>query len=107
MVRGGEQAVKEGKEKVSSFSYCTHFDEHGTPQLFDINVPCIFPPILISMSQLMSQLSYPCFPKFHMKSHIETKLVDFEGRLDANGLAYLGIMPLGADQKPVGQNLTE
>ena len=39
----------------------THFDEHGTPQLFDINVPCIFPPILISMSQLMSQLSYPGF----------------------------------------------
>ena len=72
-----------------------HFDEHGTPQLFDINVPCIFPPILISMSQLMSQLSYPGFPEFHMKSNIETRLVDFEGRVDANGLADLGIMSLG------------
>ena len=79
----------------------THFDEHGTPQLFDINVPCIFPPILISMSQLMSQLSYPCFSKLH----IETRLVYFEGSMDANGLADLGIMPLGADQKPVSQNL--
>ena len=85
----------------------THFDEHGTPQLFDINVPCIFPPILISMSQLMSQLSYPSFLKFHMKSHIETRLVDFEGRVDANGLADLGIMPLGADQKPTSQNLEQ
>ena len=68
------------------FEY-THFDEHGTPQLFDINVPCIFPPVLISMSQLMSQLPYPGFPKFHMKSNIETRLVNFEGSMDANGLA--------------------
>ena len=70
----------------------THFDEHGTPQLFDINVPCIFPPILISMSQLMSQLSYPGFLKFLMKSNIDTRLVDFEGRVNANGLADLGII---------------
>ena len=40
-------------------------------------------------------------------SHIETRLVDFEGRVDANGLADLGIMPLGADQKPVSQNLKQ
>ena len=60
------------------------------------------------MSQLMSQLSYPGFPKFHMKSNIETRFVDFEGSVeDANGLADLGIMPLGADQKPASQNLEQ
>ena len=40
-----------------------------------------------------------------MKSHIETRLVDFEGRVDANGLADLGIIPLGADQKTCKQKL--
>ena len=40
-----------------------------------------------------------------MKSNIDTILVDFEGREDANGLADLGIIPLGADQKPASQNL--
>ena len=84
---------------MSATADYTHFDEHGTPQLFDINVPCIFPCILISMSQLLSQLSYPFSFKFHIKSHIETRLVDFEGSMDANGLADLGIMPLGADQE--------
>ena len=61
----------------------------------------------MSMSQLMSQLSYPGFPKFHMKSNIETRLVNFEGSMDAKGLADLGIMPLGADQKPASQNLQQ
>ena len=97
------------------FAY-THFDEHGTPQLFDINVPCIFAPMLISMSQLMSQLSYPGFPKFQMKSNIETRLVDFEGSVDANWLHswpimlladLCRIMLLGADQKPASQNLEQ
>ena len=40
----------------------THFDEHGTPQLFWYQCPTIFPWILISMSHLMSQLSCPGFP---------------------------------------------
>ena len=30
----------------------------------------------------MTQLSYPGFPKFHMKSNFETRLVDFEGSVD-------------------------
>ena len=57
----------------------------------------------------MSQLSYPGFPKFHMKSNIETRLVDFhfEGSMDANGLADPGIMPLGADQKPASLNIEQ
>ena len=59
------------------------------------------------MSQLMSQLSYPGFAKFHKKSYIETRLVDFEGSVDANGLADLGIMPLGADTKPASQKLEQ
>ena len=42
-----------------------------------------------------------------MKSNIDTRLVDFEGRVDANGLADLGIIPLGADQKPASQNLEQ
>ena len=42
-----------------------------------------------------------------MKSDIDTRLVDFEGRVDANGLADLGIMPLGSDQKPASQNLEQ
>ena len=55
----------------------------------------------------MSQLSYPGFAKFHKKSNIETRLVDFEGSVDANGLADLGIMPLGADTKPASQKLEQ
>ena len=39
-----------------------------------------------------------------MKSNIDTRLVNFEGRLDANGLADLGIMPLGA---AASQNLQQ
>ena len=39
----------------------THSDEHGTPQLLWCQCPTNFPPILISMSHLMSQLSYQDF----------------------------------------------
>ena len=95
---------------IRNYSVCkflkgyTHFDEHGTPQLFDINVPYIFPLILISMSQLMPQLTYPGFPKFHLKSNLETRLGDFEGSVDAKGLADLGIMTKNLQAKTEQQN---
>ena len=52
---------KQTSNRYTMYIWYTHSDEHRTPQLLWYQCPTNLPQILISMSHLMSQLSYPGF----------------------------------------------